>query len=65
MTNEEVIETINEFLIDEFEVDGAEISPEAPLKETLDLLVLKNQSMLKELTLTSTKKMNSYQSQIK
>jgi acyl carrier protein len=37
MTNEEIIETINAFLIDEFEVDGEEISPEAPLKETLDL----------------------------
>jgi acyl carrier protein len=37
MTNEEIIETINAFLIDEFEVDGDEISPDAPLKETLDL----------------------------
>ena len=37
MTNEEIIETINAFLIDEFEVDGGEITPEAPLKETLDL----------------------------
>jgi acyl carrier protein len=37
MTNEEIIETINAFLIDEFEVDGDEITPEAPLKETLDL----------------------------
>lgn len=37
MTNEEIIEKINEFLVDEFEVDADEITPEAPLKETLDL----------------------------
>lgn len=37
MTNEEIIEKINEFLVDEFEVDADEIKPEAPLQETLDL----------------------------
>ena len=37
MTNEEIISKINEFLVEEFEVDGATITPEAPLKETLDL----------------------------
>lgn len=37
MTNEEIIEKINEFLVDEFEVDADEIAPEAPLQETLDL----------------------------
>lgn len=37
MTKEEVIETINGFLIEEFEVDENEIFPEANLKETLDL----------------------------
>lgn len=37
MTNEEIIEKINEFLVDEFEVDADEIAPDAPLKETLDL----------------------------
>ena len=37
MTKEEVIEKINEFLVDEFEVDADSIKPEADLKETLDL----------------------------
>ena len=37
MTNEEIIEKINEFMVDEFEVDAATIAPEASLKETLDL----------------------------
>ena len=37
MNKEEIAEKINEFLVDEFEVDGSLISPEAPLKETLDL----------------------------
>ena len=37
MTKEEVIEKINEFLVDEFEVDADAISPDADLKETLDL----------------------------
>jgi len=34
---EEVIKKINDFLVDEFEVDGTTIKPEANLKETLDL----------------------------
>ena len=33
----EVIEKINDFLSEEFEVDKASISPEADMKETLDL----------------------------
>ncbi len=37
MTNEEVVSKINEFLVDEFEVEESLISPEAPMKETLDL----------------------------
>lgn len=37
MNKEEITEKINEFLVDEFEVDAAIISPEAPLKETLEL----------------------------
>ena len=37
MTKEVIIEKINEFLIDEFEVDESLISEEAPLIETLDL----------------------------
>lgn len=37
MTKEEVIETIKEFLVEEFEVDRDSIVPEANLKETLDL----------------------------
>ena len=37
MKNEEIISKINEFLVEEFEVDGATITPEAALKETLDL----------------------------
>lgn len=32
-----IIEKINAFLIEEFEVEADEISPEANLKETLDL----------------------------
>lgn len=32
-----IIEKINDFLIDEFEVDGADIQPEANLKDTLAL----------------------------
>ena len=34
---EEVVTKINDFLVDEFEVERANISPEANLKETLDL----------------------------
>lgn len=37
MTNEEVIAKINEFLVEEFEVDAGKIIPDAPLKETLEL----------------------------
>ncbi len=34
---EEVVSKINDFLVDEFEVDASSISPEANLKDTLDL----------------------------
>lgn len=37
MDKEVIIEKINSFLIDEFEVESDDISPEANLKETLDL----------------------------
>jgi acyl carrier protein len=37
MRNEEITAKINEFLVEEFEVDPSVISPEAPLKETLEL----------------------------
>ncbi len=37
MNKEVIIEKINSFLIDEFEVEADAISPEANLKETLDL----------------------------
>ncbi|WP_100872310.1 acyl carrier protein [Pseudozobellia sp. WGM2] len=37
MTKEEIVEKIDIFLIDEFEVDEDEIKPEANLKEALDL----------------------------
>ena len=37
MTREKIIQTINDFLVDEFEVDSAVISPEANMKESLDL----------------------------
>lgn len=37
MTKEEIIDRINAFLVDEFEVDSAVIKPDAPLKETLNL----------------------------
>lgn len=37
MTTEVIIDKINEFLIDEFEVDAEDIKPEANLKETLEL----------------------------
>ncbi|TYP74227.1 acyl carrier protein [Aquimarina intermedia] len=32
-----IVEKVDEFLIEEFEVESDEISPEANLKETLDL----------------------------
>ena len=37
MSKEEIISTINDFLIDEFEVEEDRIVPAANLKETLDL----------------------------
>lgn len=37
MNKEAIIEKINGFLIEEFEVDGDEIQPEANLKDTLGL----------------------------
>ena len=37
MKKEEIISKINDFLIDEFEVEEEDISPEANLKETLEL----------------------------
>lgn len=37
MTHEEIIKITQEFLVEEFEVDASKISPEANLKETVDL----------------------------
>ena len=37
MTNNEIIEKIHEFLIEEFEVDAEKLLPEANLKDTLGL----------------------------
>ncbi|NJN25610.1 MAG: acyl carrier protein [Cyclobacteriaceae bacterium] len=37
MSDKEIIEKINEFLVDEFEVKEENISPEAELKSTLNL----------------------------
>ncbi len=37
MYKEVIIEKINDFLIDEFEVESEDISPEANLKDTLEL----------------------------
>ena len=37
MNKEEIIEKINDFMIDEFEVDGEDIQPDANLKDTLGL----------------------------
>jgi acyl carrier protein len=37
MTREEIISTINDFLVEEFEVERGKILPEANLKETLEL----------------------------
>lgn len=37
MTKEVIIKKINDFLIDEFEVDPENITPEANLKDTLEL----------------------------
>jgi acyl carrier protein len=37
MQNEEIIAKINSFLAEEFEIDAEKMTPEANLKETLDL----------------------------
>lgn len=37
MTQQEIISRINEFLVEEFEVDADKISPSANLRETLNL----------------------------
>jgi len=37
MTNEEITHKINEFLVEEFEVEMDAISPEGSLKDTLEL----------------------------
>jgi len=37
MNKEEIISKVNEFLIEEFEVSADVITPDAPLKETLEL----------------------------
>jgi acyl carrier protein len=37
MINSDMIDTINEVLAAEFEIDPAIITPDAPLKETLDM----------------------------
>jgi len=37
MKKEDIIEKINDFLIDEFEVEAEDITPEANLKDTLEL----------------------------
>jgi acyl carrier protein len=37
MQNEEIVEKINSFLADEFEIDADKMLPEANLRETLDL----------------------------
>ncbi len=36
-SNEEIIGTINEFLVEEFETDALKITPEANLKEVVEL----------------------------
>ena len=37
MRNEEIIAKINDFLVEEFETDASKITPDANLKETLEL----------------------------
>ena len=37
MTKEVIIDKINDFLVDEFEVEQEDIAPEANLKDTLEL----------------------------
>lgn len=35
--NAEIVEKVNEFLVDEFEIDEAKLKPEAQLKDDLDI----------------------------
>ena len=37
MTQEDIIKTVNGFLVEEFEVEESKIAPEANLRETLEL----------------------------
>jgi acyl carrier protein len=37
MTQEEIIKTVNTFLVEEFEVEESKITPDANLRETLEL----------------------------
>ncbi len=37
MTHEEIVKIVNGFLVEEFEVDESKITPEANLRETLEL----------------------------
>lgn len=37
MTKEEIITKVNEFLVEEFEVEANKIQPQANMRETLDL----------------------------
>ena len=37
MENQEIIAKINEFLIDEFEIEEDQLEPDASLKETLEI----------------------------
>lgn len=37
MTQAEIIKTVNSFLVEEFEVDESKITPDANLKDTLEL----------------------------
>jgi acyl carrier protein len=37
MTEAEIIKTVNNFLVEEFEVDETKITPDANLRETLEL----------------------------
>ncbi|WP_271711518.1 acyl carrier protein [Marinigracilibium pacificum] len=37
ISKEEIIEKVNEFLVEEFEVEEESITPDANLKETLDM----------------------------
>ena len=40
MTKDQIIEKVNYFLIDEFEADEDDITPQANLKTTLDQLMI-------------------------